>query len=227
MDVRAVIFDLDGTLLDTLDDLHDAVNLSLERRGYGGHDRDRYRIMVGNGMRRLVEQALPQGARSDEEVESMVDEVNAYLAEHPVTKTVPYRGVPELLEALASKKIPMAILSNKPNALTQKVVGLLLSPFPFAVVQGQMAGVPRKPDPEAALLLARKMGSAPGETLFIGDSDVDMKTASAAGMVAVGAEWGFRGAKELEAAGARSILRAPLDLLSLLGEPGAGKAQRG
>lgn len=217
MSFQAVIFDLDGTLLDTIEDLKEAVNLSLERHGFPKHDSDAYRRMVGNGVMKLVELAMPADARAAERIALLDREVNEYLAAHPVTRTRPYPGVPELLGALQSRGVKTAILSNKPDHLTQKVVGVLLASWRFADVQGQRSGVPRKPDPAAALSMAHAMGASPDETLFLGDSDVDMKTAVAASMYPVGAAWGFRGAEELKSAGARRVINAPLELLDLLG----------
>lgn len=217
MRIQAVIFDLDGTLLDTIEDLKEAVNLSLERYGYPLHDSDAYRQMVGNGVMKLVELAIPPGERTMERIALFDREVNEYLAVHPATQTRPYPGIPELLGALESRGMKTAILSNKPDHLTQKVVELLLSSWRFASVQGQRAGVPRKPDPEAALAVARALGSRPEETLFLGDSDVDMHTAVSASMYPVGAAWGFRGAEELRRAGARRVIEKPMDLLELLG----------
>lgn len=213
MSYKAVIFDLDGTLLDTLEDLGDATNRVLARHGFDTHPTEAYRRMVGQGIRILTTLAIPEGGRDPAVVDELQTELGTDLREHPVTKTKPYPGVPELLTRLAELRIPAAILTNKPDAVTHLVVGELLSSWEFRGVYGQRDDLPRKPDPAVALRLAEELGADPGQILFVGDSDVDMETALAAGMRAIGAGWGFRGAEELLAAGAHRIISHPLELL--------------
>jgi len=214
----AVIFDLDGTLLDTLEDLSDGANAVLSGFGFPAHPTQAYRLMVGRGLRILVTEALPEQERSDEMIRRMQDALGEHLRAHPVTKTRPYPGIPELLSALERRGVPMSICTNKPDALTHLVVEKLLAAWRFVGVQGQRDGLPRKPDPAGALALSREMGRPPQTTLFLGDSDVDMETAIAAGMRPIGAAWGFRGAEELRSAGADRVVSDPLDLLELLDE---------
>lgn len=221
MGYEAVIFDLDGTLLDTLEDLGDATNTVLARFGFPMHTIASYRRMVGWGIRVLVTKALPEASRDEQIVERMTGEVDAYLRENPVTKTHPYPGIPELLTRLESAGVKMGIVTNKPDALTQLVVERLLGSHRFVGVHGQRSDLPRKPDPTTTLALCGRMGSTPAATIFLGDSEVDMQTARAAGMAAIGAEWGFRSAEVLHEAGADRIISAPGELFTLIDE-GAG-----
>jgi len=213
---RAVIFDLDGTLVDTLEDLASAMNRTLRGRGFPVHPAGAYKLMVGDGFRSFTYRALPELSRDAATVDSVRAEAAAYYAEHCVDLSRPYAGVPELLAALAAKKLPLAVLSNKPDDLVQRVVVRLFPAGTFAVIRGETEVFPRKPDPASALDIASRLGARPDETVYLGDSNVDMATARAAGMVALGAAWGFRGEDELRAAGADAVLGTPLDLLSHL-----------
>ncbi|MGA2641742.1 MAG: HAD family hydrolase [Spirochaetia bacterium] len=213
---RAVVFDLDGTLADTIVDLAAAVDRSLRRRNLPPHDLAAYRHMIGDGFRHLVTRALPLELRNEAAIEELRAEAAAYYAEHCLDSTAPYPGVPELLAALAERGVARAVLSNKPHELSLKVVGGLFAPGSFAIVRGETAAFPRKPDPTSALDITARLGVSPAETLYLGDSDVDMATARAAGMTALGAAWGFRGTDELTAAGADAVLAVPGELLKYL-----------
>lgn len=212
---RAVLFDLDGTLLDTLEDLCDATNTVLASSGYPEHPQQAFRQMVGRGLRMLVTMAVPEEHRDPETLNRTSELLGRYLLEHPVTKTRPYPGIPEMLTALQERAIPMAILTNKPDAVAREVVRMLLGDYRFVEIQGQREGVPRKPDPTAARTICERMGCSPERAAFVGDSDVDIETALAAGMTPVGVEWGFRGREELLGAGAKRILSSPRELLEL------------
>lgn len=211
---RAVLFDLDGTLADTLDDIADAVNYALSREGLPTHPRDAYRALLGEGVERLVEEALPPGRRDRHA--AVYEGVRDYYLVHMLDKTVPYDGVPEMLDNLAARGIPMAVLSNKPAPATEHIVAELFGRWKFAAVVGQTPDEPHKPDPGAALRIAARVGVTPGECLYLGDTSTDMETAVAAGMFPVGALWGFREAEELLAHGARALIERPADLLPLL-----------
>jgi phosphoglycolate phosphatase len=213
---KAVIFDLDGTLADTIDDLAGAVNRMLARRKLAEHDREEYKLLVGKGFRNLVTLALPEGLRTDAYIEAARAEASADYATTCLEETRPYPGVPELLGSLSSRGIPFAVLSNKPDELTKKVVRGLFPGLGFALVRGESPEFPRKPDPASALDACGKLGALPGETLYLGDSGVDMMTAKAAGFTALGALWGFRSEDELRANGADALLTRPLDLLEYL-----------
>ncbi len=216
MPYRAVLFDLDGTLLDTLEDLADSTNAALATLGFPTHPVDAYRIFVGNGIRYLAVRALPEGHRDDTTVDRCVRLTREEYGRRWDAKTRPYPGVPEMLDALVHRGVRMAILSNKPHAATNEVVAKLLPNWPFDVVRGAQEGVPLKPDPAAALDVAEALGTEPAEILYLGDTNTDMQTARAAGMRAVGALWGFRTVEELRAAGAQDIIGCPRDLLEVL-----------
>lgn len=211
---RGVIFDLDGTLLDTLVDIANAANDSLRQEGVPEHSLDRYRVMVGDGVRVLFQRAVPDefsGVRQ-ECMENFERHYASRLSEH----SKPYPGIPELLSELAIRGLWMGILSNKPHHFTQRCVEALLAGHRFASVIGQRPDVPRKPDPYSLLEMLRGMEAAPKEVLYVGDTDTDMKTAVAAGCPAVGVTWGFRTADELLRTGARYVIHRPAELLGLV-----------
>ena len=210
---QAVIFDLDGTLADTLVDIAAAVNAALARRGLPVHETALYRRMVGDGFLALATRALPEELRPGTLAEELRVEASALYARGCLEATRPYPGVPELLAELGRRGVPMAVLSNKPHELTLRVTAGLFPGIPFRLVRGESPAFPRKPDPASALDAAASLGAAPAATIYLGDSDVDMATALAAGMTALGAGWGFRGARELEAAGAKAVLATPGELL--------------
>lgn len=216
---RAVIFDLDGTLLDTLSDIASAMNRVLARHAMPEHAVDAYRTMVGSGLRVLVARAVPDEARADDSlVASMAGELREAYAADPVVRTKAYDGVDELLASLGGMGLPMAVLSNKADPLVQRIVRELFDVSIFRLVQGMRDDVPAKPDPTSALAIARALEVEPADVVYLGDSDVDVRTARNAGMVAVGAGWGFRGEAELVAAGADAVIDRPIDLVELIQE---------
>ena len=209
------MFDLDGTLIDSLGDLADSMNLALESFGFATHPETAYRTFVGDGVHNLVKRALPQDREhSADFVDEVANKMREIYASRWVHRTCPYDGVPELLTALNQKKIPLAILSNKPDGPTKEIAQLLLSDWTFDFIQGALPDVPIKPDPTSAIELAAKLGFPPGEIHYVGDTDTDMKTATGAGMIPVGVSWGFRDQSELVHYGAQIILQHPLDLLA-------------
>ncbi len=212
---RAVIFDLDGTLLDTLRDLADATNAVLRRRGMPEHPVDDYRLLVGEGMDRLVVRALPPVSRDPATVAAALAELRREYAGSWRLHTRPYPGIPAVLEALGARGVPAAVLSNKVDEFTREMVQQYFGSR-FAVVRGARAGVPLKPDPTAALAVAASLRVAPRDVMLVGDTRVDMDTARAAGMVPVGVLWGFRDEEELRAHGAAHLAREPGDLLGLV-----------
>jgi phosphoglycolate phosphatase len=216
MPYAAVLFDLDGTLLDTLSDIAAAANRVLDDEGYPRHAVDAYRRMVGEGVSRLFEQALPEADRSEQEIERCVERFRRVYGDAWNVETRPYDGVSELLAAIAERGLKMAVLSNKPHDFTRGCVAEYFPDVPLDPVLGLREGVPRKPDPAGALEIAETLGLAPARFLYLGDTAVDMKTALAAGMEPVGALWGFRSREELVAAGARELLRRPWQLLALI-----------
>ena len=212
---RAAIFDLDGTLLDTLDDLADSANEALAAAGLPVHPVDAYRTFVGEGIQTLVQRIVPEGGN-----ESMVEQVLAlYRAAYGRrwnNKTQPYDGITGLLTALTALPVRLAVLSNKPQKFTELCMAHHLPGHAFEIVLGQRDEVPRKPHPAGALEIARAFGLSPDECLFIGDTKTDMDTATAAGMSPIGVAWGFRPVEELLTNGAAAILSHPGDLLKLL-----------
>ena len=220
MTYKAVLFDLDGTLLDTLDDLGDSMNAVLASRGYPTHPIRSFTGFVGDGVENLVRRALPPGAGLDEAlVAEIVPLMRAQYAHRWKDKTRPYDGIPETLDALAARGLRLAVLSNKPHPATVEVVDHFFPPRRFEAVFGARPGVPIKPDAGAALDVARGLGIPPREFLYLGDTNTDMETANAAGMFAVGALWGFRTADELLQSGARVLVSHPRDLLTVLDRP--------
>jgi phosphoglycolate phosphatase len=212
--MRGVIFDLDGTLVDSLGDIAAAMNRSLAARGFPTHPVDAYRTFIGEGVQKLAERALPPGKQ--EEKAALLQAYQADYAENLLETSAPYPGIPELLDALSTRGIPMAVLSNKPDAPTRRIVETLLGRWRFQAVAGERPGVPRKPDPAAALELARAMDVAASAVAFVGDTLVDVFTARAAGMRPLGVLWGFR-AQEVAASGVATV-QHPGDLLPLLAE---------
>jgi phosphoglycolate phosphatase len=215
MNFKGVIFDLDGTLVNSLEDIADSMNKVLERLGYPQHNLQSYKYFVGNGLRNLVRRALPEG--SDEGfISSCFDLMMEEYRKNCINKTRPYAGIVELLDELSFRQIKLAIFSNKVHELTQIVVETLLPKWDFEVVLGASPEVPRKPNPMGALLISKKMGIDSERFIYLGDTNVDMETANRAGMYAVGALWGFRTKEELISNGAKYLLNHPLDLLNIL-----------
>ena len=217
MSFRAVLFDLDGTLVDTIGDLADSMNSVLARLGFPTHGEQAYKYFIGEGMENLVRRALPEAARGEPAtvarcLGSMREEYGCRWK----MRSKPYEGIPELLEILAERRIEMAVLSNKPDDFTKLMVTELLPGHTFTIVLGERPSIPRKPDPAAAVEIATRLRIPPAEFLYLGDTSIDMITACVAGMFAVGALWGFREADELMAHGARELLSSPIQLLELL-----------
>ncbi len=216
MKFKAAIFDLDGTLLNTIDDLADSTNNVLSRHGYPTHDMNAYKYFVGSGIRNLVIKALPEDKRDNETVDVIYKEM---LDEYSVCwnkKTKPYSGIPELLEHLTKRGIKLSVLSNKADAFTKQMVKSFLPDLLFDAVFGERSGIPRKPDPHGVYEIAEILGVSPNECLYLGDSGIDMKTAAAAGAYPIGVLWGFRQADELMSNGAKLLISKPTELLGLL-----------
>ena len=217
IDFSAAIFDLDGTLLYTLEEIATATNVVLSRMGYPEHPVNAYRHFVGSGAKTLARRVLPESAQNEENLEKLYPALLKEYANHLNKISQPYDGVMTMLAAFSAAGKKLAVLSNKPDELTKEAVRTLLPDVAFLTVQGGLPDVPLKPEPESALAIAEKMELRPEQIIFVGDSDIDMKTACNAGMIAVGASWGFRGADELKAAGANIVLDAPAELQTLLG----------
>ncbi len=213
---KAVIFDLDGTLLDTLADLSVSLNTVLERHGYPTHSLDECRKLVGFGMQVLVRSALPEESRDEALIEPMLEEMKGVYAGQWNVNSKPYDGIGRLLDAIDALGLKKAILSNKPDHFTKLCADELLAPWRFEVVMGHHDGIAHKPDPQGALLVAGMLGIDPLSILYIGDSGIDMQTAVAAGMYPLGVLWGFRPAGELRATGAQKLVSAPDEIIAFI-----------
>ncbi len=216
MTYKAVLFDLDGTLLDSIEDMGDSLNRVLVQNSFPTHDRDAYCRFVGDGATNLINRALPEGQRTDIVIRSCLE---AFLEDYDKNwnvKTRLYDGIHELLDTLTSRGLKISVLSNKPHRYTLKCMDGFLSDWNFDVVFGQRDNVPRKPDPAGALEIAEKLNISPSDFLYLGDTETDMKTSIDAGMFPVGVLWGFRSAEKLRENGAKVLLEKPLDVLDLL-----------
>jgi len=213
---KAVLFDLDGTLIDSVDDIGDAANRVLSNRGFPTHPISTYRLFVGEGVRVLFTRALPADKRNQDFIDTCLKEFIEDYRHNYNVKSKLYDGIPELLDALKAHPLKIAVLSNKPDSITKDCVASLLSKWDFDVVFGQRDSVPRKPDPQGAFEVAEKLAIPSSDFLYLGDTAVDMKTAVSAGMFPVGVLWGFRPLNELKENGAQAIIDAPAQLLDLL-----------
>ena len=215
MHYKAAIFDLDGTLIDSLADLADSANEMLAGFSFPRHDLDKYRYFVGNGSRKLIERCLPAEKAADS---AFVDEA---LAKYKLCydrnlthKTVCYEGIMDMLTALQAKHIPLGICTNKHQSAADIIVDKLFPKDMFVSVIGDCKDMPRKPDPKKVLFIAAKMGVKPAEVAYFGDTSVDMDTANNAGMLPIGVTWGFRPQEELVEHGAKILLDTPMELFS-------------
>ena len=216
MKFKAVLFDLDGTLLDTIADLTDSMNIALNHLGFPGHDEESCKVFVGDGVEMFALRALPENKRDQATVAECVTLMRQEYTKRWASRTRPYDGIPQLLDELTSRNLQMAILSNKPHNSTKEMVATLLSKWRFNPVVGAQSYVPKKPDPTLARQISEELRIPPEQFLYLGDTGTDMKTAQASGMFAVGALWGFRPAEELKASGAQVLVEHPREFLELL-----------
>jgi phosphoglycolate phosphatase len=216
MQFKAVCFDLDGTLLDSLADLANCTNKILLKRGFPEHPEDAYRYFVGDGAKMLMTRVLPEEVRNESLIEECRQDFEATYRECWDEQTVPYEHIPELLNALQRRQLKLTVLSNKPHEFTLLAVNKLLPSWYFDMILGQREGVPRKPDPTGMFEICEKLKIPPGSFIYLGDTATDMKTSVAAGCFSVGVLWGFRSEEELRDNGANAIVKDPLDVLDLL-----------
>ena len=215
---RTVIFDLDGTLLDTIGDLAAAANAVCRENGWPEYTVQAVVGMVGHGIPNLVSRFSPAEAQEPQTLERTLAQFNRYYGAHNMELTAPYAGMPEAVERLRAAGVRTAVLSNKAHALAGPVVEDYY-PGQFPWVQGALPGLPTKPDPTLLHRLMEQMGASPEDTLFVGDSDVDIRTARNGGLTSCGVLWGFRGRAELEAEGADCLARTPEELVkAVLGD---------
>lgn len=215
--IKAVVFDLDGTLVNSLEDLASSTNYALEKFGFPEHEINEFKYLVGDGMPKLIERALPEAFRDDDTKKKVLKTFLDYYSEHYADRTVVYDGVKTLLTDLKSQGIKLAVVSNKADKMTDVVVKKLFGNS-FSQVTGKRDGYPTKPDPTLTLHIIAKLGVTPQECLFVGDSGMDMATAVNSGCTAVGVLWGFRTESELLKNGARYIVKKPDQILRILKE---------
>jgi phosphoglycolate phosphatase len=216
---KAVLFDLDGTLLNTLIDLADAMNASLVHFGFPPQPVEAYKYFIGDAVETEAKRALPESAR-DPQIIKKVAEFSGQIYDKCWHKnTRPYPGIPELLSNLTKRRLPVTVLSNKPDHFTKIMVEKLLTRWRFEIVQGALPDVPIKPDPASALQIANRLKIPPERFLYLGDTNTDMKTAVNAGMFPAGALWGYRTADELLESGAKALIHTPADVLDIIDNP--------
>lgn len=215
MKVDGILFDLDGTLVDSLPDIAACMNRVLESHGAQPKDPAFYRFAVGDGSRRLVERCV-EGSFSAQDVDALLEAYLVEYTDHLTDLTKIYDGISQLLDALDVQGLPIAIYSNKPDIMTREMVRRMFSTWTFQHVQGQMLAMGKKPDPETSHALLARLKWSPDRTLMVGDTSTDMKTATQAGMIGIGVSWGFRPPEELRQYGAQTVLEHPMDLLDVL-----------
>lgn len=213
---KLAIFDLDGTLVNSIADLACSTNHALKTWGFPEHNIDEYRYFVGNGISVLFERALPPEARTAENLQHIRTSFIEHYTVHNTDRTRPYEGMPELLKALAAEGYKMAVASNKYQQATEQIVRKLFPDIPFFPIFGQREGIPRKPDPAVVNEILEKTGIQREEVLYIGDSAVDMQTAAQARVTACGVTWGFRPRSELESYSPQYIVDKPAQIYDLL-----------
>ena len=213
--IKAVLFDLDGTLVNSLSDLAASTNFALTKFGFSTHETEKYKYFVGDGMAKLIERALPEDKRDMETINTTLDIFMEHYRAHYVDKTVPYNGISELLDAFKGYK--KAVISNKADEMVIPLTKKLLGDR-FEIVCGKREGYPTKPDPTLTLEIIEKLGVAPNECIFVGDSGMDMAVAKNSGCVALGVLWGFRSEEELLLNGADYIAKKPAEILEIIKE---------
>ena len=210
---KLIIFDLDGTLLNTIGDLADAVDYVMRSRNLPEHTNAEYRQMVGGGIKRLVERALPaELAENEQYVEECVTQFRGYYVDNIDRHTIPYEGIPELLRKLQRDGVKMAVASNKFQHGTDRLVAKFFGDIEFVAIEGNREGAPLKPNPEIIHNILRIAGLEPCDAVMVGDSGIDIRTAIAAGIDSIGVSWGFRFADELYAAGATTVVTTTEEL---------------
>ncbi|MDE6763482.1 MAG: HAD family hydrolase [Oscillospiraceae bacterium] len=213
--MKTIIFDLDGTLLDTLADLSDSANYTMDKMGYPTYPLESYRYFVGNGVPKLLERCLPEDKRTDENIQAARTIFADYYNVHFADKTKPYEGIFELLECLGKSGVKMAVASNKSDEFTVSLAKRFFGNA-FDMVQGGKADVPKKPAPDIVYGIMDSLGAVPENTYFAGDSNVDMYTAKNAGIKAIGCLWGFRTKEELLEGGADFLAEKSSDIYDII-----------
>lgn len=215
MKFKGIIFDLDGTLVNSLEDISDAMNTVLTGLNYPTHTYDTYQYFIGSGLRNLVSKALPASKNTDDQIETCFECMITEYREICTLKTKPYEDIIELLDSLVSRNIKLAVFSNKADELTKKIAAEIFPDY-FDAAIGLSTEELKKPNPFEAIEISKNWNLKTEEILFVGDSDIDMQTATNAKMFPVGVSWGYRTKGELMASGAKLVINTPLDLIEIL-----------
>lgn len=223
MMIKLVIFDLDGTLVDSVNDLADSVNFVLSKNGYPINDVNKYYHYVGSGTLKLVERALNRNTDDKAEISRLHEEFLEYYSKHYLDKTRAYDGIPKLLKLLNQTGIMISVASNKTDIFTKEIVKKLFSDIDFVCVSGKKVGVPRKPDPTIVFEILDSVNVNPCEALYVGDSDIDVQTGHNAGLMVCGCEWGFRGRDELLNSGSDFIVKNPAEISEIINNLNKGE----
>jgi len=210
---KGIFFDLDGTLVDTIEDIAASMNRALKHRGFPEHSPDAYKEKVGWGVKRLAFLSLPEDAQDEETAALVAADSARFYAEAPLVHSRPYPGIPELIGELGRKKLKMVVLTNKPDPVARKVIAGVFPQGTFSIVRGEVTGKPRKPDPACVWEMVIEMDATPADIIFVGDSEIDMETAASSGCFPLGVSWGYRPRSVIEEAGARRIIDKPEELL--------------
>lgn len=212
--LKLLIFDLDGTLVNSIADLAEATNYALKKHGYPVHDEVKYNYFVGDGVLKLIERAMPDGEKTEERIKTLREDFSEYYNVHYKDKTRPYNGIPEVLNELREKGFQLAVASNKPDEFTKIIVNHFF-PETFSYIQGGLDGVPKKPNPQVVFSIMDKFSVSSEECLFIGDTNVDILTGKNSGAHTIGCLWGFRDYEELSSVGADYIISEPKEILDI------------
>ncbi len=213
---QLIIFDLDGTLLNTIDDLGSAVNYALTQWGYPIHDISSYPQFVGNGIKKLIERAMPEDARTEENIEKLRTHFTKYYNQYNTDLTTPYKGITELLSQLNNNGIKLAVASNKYQSAVEKLITHFFPKIPWVAIEGQKDKYPAKPDPAIVFDILSKCPTCPKNVLYVGDSGVDIETSRRAGIESVGVTWGFRPVAELIEHNADNIIDTPHEIMDIV-----------
>lgn len=217
MSINCIVFDLDGTLLNTLDDLANGVNYTLEKFGYPTHEIEKYKIFVGNGMKNLINRAVPEEIKNTEIEKDILAAFMEYYSAHSTDLTRPYDGVEDMIDALKDRGIKIGMVTNKAHNAAIDIMEKYFS-GKFDYVLGQSEKFPLKPNPASAIFVCETLGCTPENSIFVGDSGVDMKTGVDGGFLPIGVLWGFRDKDELISNGAKAVISHPAELLKIVDE---------